>query len=60
MNLTITFTRLRRLPKPCPLPRVSPDEARRLTEEFWHGIALGLVLGGGLLMIVLASLGRLK
>ncbi len=49
-----------RLPNPAPLPRVEEQEARQFLRDFWHGIALGFVLGAGLMVMVLSGLGRLQ
>jgi hypothetical protein len=48
-----------RLHAPAPLPRIEQQEARQFTSDFWHGIALGAVIGAALLVFVLAGLGRL-
>lgn len=49
-----------RLPAPAPLPRVEEQEARQFARDFWHGIALGAVIGAGLMVMVLSGLGRLQ
>lgn len=57
--ITIIHTPKRKLPPPEPLPRISEDMARKLTADFWHGIALGAVIGAGLLAMALSIIGRI-
>lgn len=57
--LTIAFTRAPRLPAPAPLPEMTYDHAKALTQEFWHGLALGIAIGAGGIVGVLGGLGRL-
>ena len=49
-----------RLPTPAPLPRIEEQEARQFVRDFWHGIALGAVIGAGLITLLLSGLGRLQ
>lgn len=54
--ITIAFTRVRRLPKPLPMPdlRGTKAEATAFFSGWWHGIAVGAVIGAGLVVVILA------
>ena len=52
-HLTVTLTRAQRLKQPEPLPEVSQAEAASWFSGWWHGIAVGAVIGlavGGLVV----------
>ncbi len=57
--ITIVNTPKRKLAPPEPLPKITEDMARKLTEDFWHGIALGITIGAGGIVAVLAGIGRI-
>lgn len=55
--ITITFTRLRKLGRPSPLPDISKAEARSWAAGWWAGIAVGLVNGIGLAVFLYELIG---
>lgn len=46
--LTITLTRIKKLPKYQPLPQVDAASAAEWFSGWWHGIAVGAVIGIGI------------
>lgn len=43
--LTITLTRIKKMPKHQPLPQVDAASAAEWFNGWWHGIAVGIVCG---------------
>lgn len=43
--LTITLTRIKRMPKPQALPQVDATAAHEWFAGWWHGIAIGSLFG---------------
>lgn len=43
--LTITLTRIKKMPKHQPLPQVDAASAAEWFNGWWHGIAVGVVCG---------------
>lgn len=57
--LTITFTRIKRMAQPEPLPQITETPREAFLAGWWGGICIGCVIGGGLVVFLLQGLGRL-
>jgi hypothetical protein len=57
--LTIAFTRVQRLRQPEALPTVTQAQAEEWFRGWWHGIAVGSIIGAGLMVMFLKMIGRL-
>lgn len=58
MSITIFFTNTsNRLPKPAPLPEVKSTkaEADAFFSGMWHGLAIGCVIGAGVIVALFRS-----
>lgn len=55
--LTIAITRVQRIAPPKPLPTVTKGEAHSWFSGFWHGIALGAVIGAAIAALFIKSIG---
>lgn len=58
-SLTAAETPAKKHPAPASLQPLTYDHARSMTAEFWHGIALGTVIGAGGVVALLAGIGRI-
>lgn len=57
--LTIAFTRVKPLPQPEALPTVTQAQAAEWFLGWWHGIVVGTVIGAGLMVMFLKTIGRM-
>lgn len=61
MNLlTITFTSLKRIPQPEPLPDIIETPRQAFLAGWWGGICMGTICGASLIYILLDQIGRIK
>lgn len=54
--MNITVTRIKRLASAPPLPTISKADAQSWFSGWWHGIAVGIVIGGGIAAVAVKEI----